>query len=543
MILRKGTTNMLIHRSCLNVVDEIKRAFLLGETDIEFEQGEYHFFPEKAEERVSYISNHDNDGIKKVGIQIENKRNVTINGGGSKFIFHGIMLPFGIEHCDNISLCNFSIDFPLHTYIHSTVIEADHDSCTIKLWNNTPYRMEGDIPLFLIDGDLEVEYGHAMEFNPQLECVEYGTNDRDYFKEKKAEELEPGLLKIKQKFDVIPKKGNYMFFSAGKRFAPAIFINSSTNINIKNITVHHALGMGLLAQLSENIEINNMIVSPSEGRFVSTYADAVHFVECSGNIIIDSCHFEKQMDDPLNCHGIYVQIEKIDKNKAELRLKHHQALGILLFSKGDKIEYLNPENLLSYGSNTVISACMKSKEIIEVEFEKDIESIKGHFIENISHAPNLTVKNSYFGKNRARGLLITTRGKVLVENNIFERAGAAIRISGDANFWYESGCVKDVTIRNNTFIDCNANARWGSAVIDIAPQVLKPAGPVHKNVCIEENIFRTFDIPLLWANCTENIVFRSNKIEKTMTFLPKGIIKDMVTLENCVNTSVENNIF
>jgi len=213
---------MLIQRSCLDVVDEIKRAFLLGETDIEFEQGEYHFFPEKAEERVSYISNHDNDGIKKVGIQIENKRNVKINGGGSKFIFHGIMLPFGIEHCDNISLCNFSIDFPLHTYIHSTVIEADYDSCTIKLWNNTPYRMEGDIPLFLIDGDLEVEYGHAMEFNPQLECVEYGTNDRDYFKEKKAEELEPGVLKIKQKFDVIPKKGNYMFFSAGKRFAPAI---------------------------------------------------------------------------------------------------------------------------------------------------------------------------------------------------------------------------------------------------------------------------------------------------------------------------------
>lgn len=532
---------MLICKGCSDVVEAVKKALLQGETNIEFEQGEYHFYPEKAEERISCISNHDNDGVKKVGIQIEYKKNVTINGNGSKFIFHGIMLPFGIEHCEKVSLCNFSVDFPLHTYVHSTVVEADHDSCTIKLWENTPYRMDGDTPLFLIEGGLEFKYGHAMEFNPLLECVEYGTNDRDYFKERKAEEIEPGVLKIKQTFDVIPRKGNYMFFSAGKRFAPAIFIHDSADVNIENVTVHHALGMGLLAQLSKNIRLNHMSVTPSEGRFVSTYADAVHFVECSGDIVVDHCHFEKQMDDPLNCHGIYVQIQKVYKNKAELRLKHRQALGMLLFAKGDKIEYIDPENLLSYGTNIVKAACMKSNEIMEVEFENDIESVEGHYIENISHTPNLTVKNSYFGKNRARGLLITTRGKVLVENNMFERAGAAIRISGDANFWFESGCVKDVTIRKNTFVDCNANARWGKAVIDVAPQVLKPAGSVHKNICIEENIFRTFDIPLLWANCTENIIFRNNKVERTMTFPPKGIIQEMVTFENCIKTVVENN--
>lgn len=530
---------MLIRKGCTDVVREIKKALSLGKTNIEFENGEYHFFPDNAEERVSYISNHDNDGAKKVGIQIENKKDIVIDGSGSKFIFHGIMLPFAIEHCENITLCNFSIDFPISTYVHSTVIDADSDYCIIKLWENTHYRMNGDTPLFSIDGGCEFEYGHAMEFNPQLECVEYGTNDRDYFKEKKAEEIEPGILKIKQKFDVIPKKGNYMFFSIGKRFAPAMFINFSSNVNVKNITVHHALGMGLLAQLSENIYLNNMVVSPSEGRFVSTFADAVHFVECKGDVVVESCHFEKQMDDSLNCHGIYTQIQKIDKNKAEVLLKHRQALGMLLFSSGDKVEYLEPENLLSYGENIVKSAYMKSEQIIVLEFEKDIDALVGHYIENVSHAANLTIRNSCFGKNRARGLLITTRGKVIVENNIFERAGAAIRISGDANFWYESGCVRDVTIRNNTFIDCNANARWGNAVIDVAPQVLKPAGTVHRNICIEDNVFRTFDIPLLWANCTENIIFRNNKIEKTETFPPKGIIKEMVTLENCIHTVVE----
>ncbi len=532
---------MIIRSNCVDVTEKVNKALLSGETNIEFEKGEYHFYPEKAPERESYISNHDNDGCKKVGVQIENKSCVMINGGGSRFVFHGIMLPFGIERCRDISLCNFSIDFPISTYIHSTILDADENSCTVKLWDNTPYRMNGDTPLFLIDGGYEFEYGHAMEFNPELECVEYGTNDRDYFKESKAEEIEKGILKIRQKFNVIPKKGNYMFFSVGKRFAPAIFINFCDGVKIENVTVHHALGMGLLAQLSKNIQISRMTVSPSSGRFVSTFADAAHFVECMGSITINQCCFEKQMDDALNCHGIYAQIEKADKNRAQLRLKHRQALGINIFSAGDRVEYINPENLLSYGSNTVKSASMKSNEIIEIEFENNIEAINGHYIENISHTPNLTVKNSYFGKNRARGLLITTRGKVIAENNVFEKTGAAIRISGDANFWYESGCVKDVTVKNNTFIDCNANARWGNSVIDIAPQVLKPAGPVHRNIRVEGNKFKTFDIPLLWANCAENLFFTNNKIEKTNTFPPKGIIKEMVTLQNCIETTVENN--
>lgn len=533
---------MKITKNCADIVSEIQKLLATGETYIELECGEYHFYPDNAAEKESCISNHDNDGMKKVGVQLEDKHNVTVNGNGSRFIFHGIMLPFGIERCKNVTLCDFSVDFPISAYVHSTVLEADAESCTVKLWENTPYRMCNDTPLFAIDGGFEFEYGHAMEFNPELECVEYQTNDRDYFKERKACELAPGILKIKQQFDVIPKKGNYMFFSLGERFAPAIFVNSSENVRIERVTVHNALGMGLLAQLSKNISLEKMCVTPTHGRFVSTSADAVHFNECSGNIRVNECRFEKQMDDPLNCHGIYVQIQGKDNMRAQLRLKHYQAMGMLLFAPGDRVEYLNPENLQSYGSNIVKTARMTSHETMEIEFEKKIDAPIGHYVENVSHCPNLTVQNSYFGKNRARGLLITTRGKVVVENNVFERAGAAIRISGDANFWYESGCVRDVTIKNNTFIDCNANARWGSAVIDIAPQVLKPTGPVHSGIRIENNLFKTFDIPLLWAYCAENVIFANNRVERTSTFLPKRVVNDAVTMKNCQNYTVEKNI-
>ena len=48
-----------------------------------------------------------------------------------------------------------------------------------------------------------------------------------------------------------------------------------------------------------------------------------------------------------------------------------------------------------------------------------------------------------------------------------ENAMAALLIHDLKDYWYESGPVEDMTIRNNTFIDCNAQG--GSAFISIGP--------------------------------------------------------------------------
>ncbi len=521
---------MYITPNCPNIPLAVLNAIAQGEKEIIFEKATYHFYPDRGIERISHVSNHDNDGPKKVGLQIEHASDITIDGGGSRFIFHGIMLPAAVEYASNVKLCNFSIDVPVTAYVHSTVLDADEHHCDIKLWDNTPYHMEGNIPMFEIDGGCAFPYKNVLEFNAELECIEYGTNDRDYFTHSEAEELEPGVLRICQDFSVVPKKGNYMLWHLGKRFAPGIFINESRQVTVENVQIHHCFGMGVLAELTRDITIRQLYITPSEGRFNSAYADGVHFVECSGSILLEDSRIEKQMDDPLNCHGIYAQVEEICGNTVWVRLKHHQALGMPIFKAGDRVEYIEYDTLLSYGENELVEAELCNESQLRLVFKQEPGVRKDDYLENISHTPNLTVRNCYFGKNRARGLLITTRGKVLVEGNTFERAGAAIRISGDCNFWYESGCVRDVTIRNNTFIDINANPRWGKAVIDVAPQVLRVGGPVHRNIRIVNNTFRTFDIPLLWANCAENVVFEDNVVERTNTFPPKGLSTEEVVL-------------
>ena len=46
--------------------------------------------------REYYISNHDQDNPKKVGIALEDMKNLTIDGQGSEFVFYGrIRVNFG----------------------------------------------------------------------------------------------------------------------------------------------------------------------------------------------------------------------------------------------------------------------------------------------------------------------------------------------------------------------------------------------------------------------------------------------------------------
>lgn len=53
-----------------------------------FASGRYDFHEEGAFIREYYISNHDQTNPKKVGIVIEDLHNLTIEGGGARFVFH-----------------------------------------------------------------------------------------------------------------------------------------------------------------------------------------------------------------------------------------------------------------------------------------------------------------------------------------------------------------------------------------------------------------------------------------------------------------------
>lgn len=523
----------------LCALEEMKTS---GERILSFEKGRYNFSPDYAAERVSCILNHDNDGFKKIGLPIIDFDGLTIDGGGSDFVFNGVMLPAEITNSKNVTLKNFSVDYPVAQYAHATVLESAPNRLKIKIWDNSPFKVinhslkfslgqnEYFDPVFFLDIDADTD--KIAEGSSRI-MIENMDATRD--------ETDPSVVTlIGKELWHVPKKGNTLCLFFGERFAGGIFVNSSENVTLENVTIHHALGMGVICQLSKNITLESVKIVPSEGRYVSAYADATHFVNCRGDIILNNCLFEKHFDDCLNCHGIYMQIDKIINAKTVLaRFVHHQQLGTELFKAGENVELIDHDTLLTTEKNVVKSVKPISRNLSVIEFEKEFgEKIKPKdCIESVDAAPNLTVTNCTMRKAFPRGLLITTRGKVVVENNLFNTVGSAIHISGDANYWFESGCVRNVTIKNNVFDRCATVKGSPTAancnVISIAPQVPSPNandGYYHENITVTNNKFITAHENVLRAVSVKNLVFKDNEFDIENPVADLNVVQGIVEL-------------
>ena len=59
------------------------------------------------------------------------------------------------------------------------------------------------------------------------------------------------------------------------------------------------------------------------------------------------------------------------------------------------------------------------------------------------------------------GFRISSGKRVLIEDCDFETSAFSVLFSGDMNYWYENGPVKDVTIQNCRFTACGAPVMTG----------------------------------------------------------------------------------
>ncbi|MDX1314833.1 MAG: right-handed parallel beta-helix repeat-containing protein, partial [Eudoraea sp.] len=189
-----------------------------------------------------------------------------------------------------------------------------------------------------------------------------------------------------------------------------------------------------------------------------------------------------------------------------------------------------------------------STEEFEIRFEDPLpEALEvGDALENLSWIPDALIQDNRFMSCRARGVLLSTPGKVVVEGNHFESSGSAILIAGDANNWYESGAVKDVTIRNNVFAaPCLTSLyQFSEAVISIYPEIPDldaSEEKFHRNIRILDNDFHLYDYPVLYAKSVDGLQFKGNRLIRSERFAPFHPRKYGFSLLSCRNVEISGN--
>ena len=528
-----------------------------GDFQLSFEKGEYHFYPEFAYAEYHAVTNHDNS-YKSFAFPIKDMKNVEIDGNGSKFIFHGVITPFLVMNSSNIVMHDLTIDWEEPFYIQGKVLSSTgKESMEMEFTGFSKYSLDGSIPVLENNGQKQYFLGENMVFDPKTSAVIY--NASDYLMpdartaKVTAEKINGNIYRINGRFVERPAPTGSIYVFKGpngnNRLVPAIHICGSEKFSAKHINIHHAGGMGVIAEKSSDIHLNNVNVCLEKGtdRIVTTTADATHFCNCRGKLIVENCLFENMLDDAINVHGTYLKVEKIKDSRTLIaRTNHPQQHGFEFAQKGDKIQIVSKGTILPVKTVRVKKVKIINQTFTELTFDQDIKDIvkPGDGLENITWYPELIFKNNIVRNNRARSVLISSGKKAIIENNFFSSMMTSILFEGDLDYWFESGAVSDVIIRNNTFGDSCYGGRKAS-IIWINPHVKEmPENEYYeKNIIIENNVFNTFDRSILDAKSVNGLVFKNNTIKPSDTYLPLYPELPEIKIEHCSSLELTDNIF
>ncbi|MCK5000946.1 MAG: hypothetical protein KAS23_15495, partial [Anaerohalosphaera sp.] len=428
------------------------------EVHLVFPKGRYDFFPDSSEKRKYYESNSYQIDFRTCPIIIEETANLVFDGNGSEFVFHGPMRTVTIDNSENITLKNFSVDWDIPLTAQSQVMEVTDDYIDIRIADESPYIIENG-KIFFTGKGWKSGWWATIEFEKHSHLVPQGSGDgcmggnwRDY----RAEEIKPRLIRLHNKFKRTPAVGNYLVMRHNSREHAGMFFFHSKDIVLEDVNVYHTGGLGLLGQFSENLSFErvNIIPNPAKNRYLSGHDDGLHISNCRGLVRVEDCTFGGLMDDPINVHGTSVRvIKQLADDKLLCRFMHSMSVGMLWGRPGEKVGFIRASSLKTISTGRIKSWKPLNVTDFEVSFEKAVPGdLKvGDALENLTWAPQVHISNCTFNSCRARGVLLSTGQKSIIEDSIFRSSGAAILIAGDANQWYESGAVNDLVIRGNIF--------------------------------------------------------------------------------------------
>ncbi len=510
-----------------------------------FPKGRYDFFPKTS----------------PIGLEIKGLKNIVVEGNGSEIVYHGTMKVALIDNCEQVTIRNLSVDWDRPFLSQGEIVKVSSSYIDVRFDKQQyPYVIEKNKLLFVGENwKYPVLTYFTNLYEKKSREFMYNTWDAplgDIF-EKKAVERKKGIVRFYGSVPMKPAKGSIIAMRSMKDYLFGFDVENSRNVTFQNIRVYHCMSHAFFGKHTENITLDNAFAEArkEKGRVFSSACDAAHFMNCKGLIKVVNCAPTGNGDDFLNVHGRYFQILRlVDKKTVEVKSTDVEILK-------DEDMWIVDKNTMKRGTVLHVSSVTsntgnKDNASFRVIFDKAIPSTLkvGDCLESKTWTAAVEVRNCRMLKtNRGHGVLVATPQNVVIEDNYFNTVGAAIKMAGDMSFWFESGSNGNVTIRNNVFENCLTSGqaprnvgKWGNAVITMMPS-LEPTNSqtatFHNNIIIENNTFKVFDAPILYARSVGSIRFTGNRIQQTSAYQPYTWQRTAFLLDGCKNVSIEGNIW
>ncbi len=510
----------------------------------------YHVRQDDSFEHTGYYCSntakkHENPkGLRRSAIYLKQKKNITIDGQGASILIHGKMTPLLFDECENITVKNLRIDYACPTMTEFKILSNNDGKCEIEINHDCRFRIKKNDIIWEgetgADGKPYWESKHIGKgryfklYDPQTEmCRDFRKLDLEFSEvEQTGEHTLRVTLKNKSAFfpaDYIMQTRSIVRDQTGSLF------QRCKNLTFENLKVEFMHGLGMVSQFCDTVTFRNCDFTPHKGRTTASTADFFQFSGCKGKLTVENCKANGAHDDYINVHGTHLRI--IRKNKKEnsitVRFMHPETWGFQAFEKGDVLDFIKWDTLIPYSSAEVVDYKRLNDTDIKVYLDRNLPDItlKKDVVENATWTPDLYVKNCSFGPTSGRGILCTTRGEVIIENNLFRNLwGPALLIEDDCNFWFESGYTNEIIFRNNTIINCDYAKMWqGAPAIRYTPKVMDENSIefVHGKLTLINNIFKCPQEGkhLIWLEYLKEAEIKNNVFDAPYSIATKCVGK------------------
>ena len=515
-----------------------------------FEKGVYHVYEEQTDKAYYAVSNCD-AGVKSIAFYLKNQENVTIEGNGSTLMLHGRISPFIIDGGKKITIKGFTVDYEKAFYLQGRVVSSTESYLDLALLPQNEYYFDGTTLVQKI-GDAEVRFDENAPSlwqafdaekkrvlrDSQCRVVRFSAPAPDQTEKELffVEEIAPKTLRIygkeMQEFPV----GAEIVFYGEKRNANTVFANGVNGLTVTDLEIHHSPSFGVNCQLCKNVTLTRVSCRLGEARhgLVTANADATHFIACTGTVKLDNCYFENMLDDGTNVHSIFTDVVSVNGKEVRLRLFHHQQQEINVYLPGDTVIFYRKKSLQPVCRAKILSSRLVAKDCVEIVVKGKLSGVTvGDQAENYTRQPKFQMINCTVRNNRPRGALIATRKKAVVKNCYFSTSSSGVEVSVENLYWYESGGVTNLLIKNNVFEDCCH--QYGGAAVGVVPSYPYEEGNKHycRNIRMVNNVVKTQDKMLLFAKSSKNVLVKNNA-HLTLSGQPLCGVETHYT-ENCKN--------
>lgn len=437
------------------------------------------------------------------GIVFDDLHNLIISGKGSTLYFHGETKGIHLANCSNLYFEDFQIDWGVPPFSMGTILS--NDGTTFKVQVHSGYKVDGNtrVSAFL-------EY-NKTSYTPRTKGNDiYG--DVKYTKYLGDNQLE---ITFNSAHKVAPE-GTLVVLRHYLYEYDCFFAEGCQDLHFESVKTYSAPGMMLRAYSSKNIYANRFscLLKSHTDRLMSVTADAIHTIDCYGDLKVTNSTFENCGDDALNSHGMYSLLLSRQDDQT-ITINNPRGYNFIP-SIGDTMEFRTTDDLTLLQQD-VVTAVSKSESGFVLSLKDPLlaDVVVGVAVGNVTRNCTLLFENNLIRNKRCRGVLVQTRHATIRNNTFANLSDAGVLLTCDANDWYEALVPGDVLIENNKFLKDNfASGNTGGDICITGygkGYNLAATGSIQ-GVDIHNNFFGNCANSGIYANSVFSLKIRNNAL-------------------------------